>query len=63
MPKPKVFYTLDSDTLEKDFGIKSAKGLTFEEFCKREENKEGLTLKAVSTVLRKARLKALEEDE
>ena len=54
MAKPKVFYTLDSDTLERDFGIKSAKGLTFEEFLAREAKKEeeGFTFAKLDNVLK-----------
>jgi len=54
MPKSKVFYTLDADSLEKDFGIVSAKGLTFEEFCAREAKKEeeGFTAEKLTKVLK-----------
>ena len=54
MPRPKVFYTLDADSLEKDFGIVSAKGLTFEEFCAREAKKEeeGFTTEKLTKVLK-----------
>ena len=54
MPKSKVFYTLDADSLEKDFGIVSAKGLTFEEFCAREAKKEeeGFTTEKLTKVLK-----------
>ena len=52
MPKPKVFYTLDAESLEKDFGIESAKGLTFEEFMTREAKKEGLTPEKLAKVLK-----------
>ena len=43
MPKPKIIYTLDDKSLEKDFGIKSAKGLTFAEFLVRETGNENNT--------------------
>jgi len=38
--------------LEKDFGIESAKGLTFEEFMTREAKKEGLTPEKLAKVLK-----------
>ena len=54
MPKPKVFYTLNSESLKKDFGIESAKGLTFEEFMAREAKKEeeGFTTEKLAKVLK-----------
>jgi len=53
MPKPKIFYTLNAESLKKDFGIESAKGLTFEEFCAREAKKEeeGFTTEKLTKVL------------
>ena len=54
MAKPKVFYTLNAETLERDFGIESAKGLTFEEFLARESKKEeeGFTFAKLNNVLK-----------
>jgi uncharacterized protein YqfB (UPF0267 family) len=54
MPKSKVFYTLDAKSLKKDFGIESAKGLTFEEFMTREAKKEGLTAEKLAKVLKES---------
>lgn len=54
MPKPKIIYTLNAESLKKDFGIESAKGLTFEEFCAREAKKEeeGFTTEKLAKVLK-----------
>lgn len=61
MAKTKIVYELNAETLERDFGIKSAKGLTFEEFIARENgnpdntfSEENLNKKLSEVLLKEA---------